>query len=87
MTFAYDLAINWKGDTKGVDVTPNDGVAFITKSEESDAHATNGVKMMRTGKPMICHICGKNHYANRCPDRDDGTSGKKVDKAEDTPRK
>ena len=86
MTSAYDLAINWKGDTKGVDVALNDGVAFTTKSEEVNVHATDGVKMTRTGKPVICHICGKNHYANRCPDREYGTPGKKADKAEDTPR-
>ena len=27
-TAAYDLAINWKGDTKGDRVTPKNGVAF-----------------------------------------------------------
>ena len=32
-TSAYDLEINWEGDTKGVGVTPNDGVAFTTESE------------------------------------------------------
>ena len=42
--------------------------------------------MTLTGKPVICHICGKNHYANRCPDREDGTQEKKATKAEDTPR-
>ena len=26
---AYDLAINWKGDIKGIGVMPNDGVAFF----------------------------------------------------------
>ena len=36
---------------------------------------------------MIFHICGKNHYANRFPDREDRTPVKKDDKAEDTPRK
>ena len=30
LTYAYDLAINCKGDTKGVGVTPNDGLAFTT---------------------------------------------------------
>ena len=65
----YDLTINWKGDTKGIGMTPNYGVAFTNESEEANKHATYGVKIMRTGKPVICHICGKNHYANRCPDR------------------
>ena len=69
LVYAYDLAINWKGDTKDVGVTPNDGVAFTTESDETDVHATDRVKMTRTCKPVICHICGKNHYANRCPDR------------------
>ena len=59
-------------------MTPNDGVAFTTESEEADIHATEGVKMTRTVKLLICHICGKNHYANRCLDREDGATGKKV---------
>ena len=42
---------------------------------------------MRTGKPVICHICGRNHYANRCPDREEITPGKKADKAEEKPKK
>ena len=86
LTSAYNLSINWKGDTKGVGVTPNDGVAFTTESEEADIHITDGVKMTQTGKPVICHICGKNNYSNICPDREDGTPGKKEDTAEDTPR-
>ena len=69
-TAAYDLEINWKGDTKGTGVMPNDGVAFTTKSEEADVHATDGMKLTRMRKPVICHICGKNHYANRCPYRE-----------------
>ena len=86
LTSAYDLAIKWKGDSKGIGVTPNDGVAFITEADEVDVHATDRVKMTRTGKPEICHICGKNHYANRCPYREDGTQEKKATKVEDTPR-
>ena len=81
-TAGYDLEINCKGDTKGTRVTPNDGVAFTTESEEADVHVTDGMKVTRTGKPVICHICGKNHYANRCPEREESTPGKKVDKAE-----
>ena len=67
-------------------MTPNYGIAFTTKADEADVHATDGVKMTRTAKLVICHICGKNHYANRCPDREDGTQGKKADKLEDTLR-
>ena len=65
-TSAYYMTINWKEVTKGVGVTPNDGVAFTSESEEADVHTTDGVNITRTGKPVICHICGKNHYANRC---------------------
>ena len=36
---------------------------------------------------MICHICGKNNYANMCPDREEITQGKKANKAEETPKK
>ena len=87
LTSAYDLSINWKGDTKGVGVTPNDGVAFTTKSEGAYIHTMYGVKMTQTGKPVICHICGKNHYNNRCPDREDRTPGKKAAKAKNNPIK
>ena len=72
MKYAYDLVINWEGDTKGVRVTPNDSVAFRTESEEAYVHTTDGVKMTRTGKPVICHICGKNHYTNKA--RTDNTA-------------
>ena len=47
LTAAYDLAINWKGDTKGPRVTPNDGIAFTTESEEADVHTTDMMKMTR----------------------------------------
>ena len=69
LTSAYDLAINWKGDTKGSGMRPNDSVVLTTKLEEVDVHATDGVKMTRTGNQVICHICGKNHYTNRFLDR------------------
>ena len=45
LTSAYNLAIKWKGGTTGFGVTPNDGVSFITKSEEADIHVTEGVKI------------------------------------------
>ena len=57
-------------------MTPNNGVAFTTEVEEADIHITDGVKMTQTGKPVICHICGKNHYANMCTDREDSKPGK-----------
>ena len=87
LTSAYNLDINCKGDTNGVSVMPNNGVAFTTESEEADIHATNGMKMTLTGKPVICHIYGKNHYANRCPDREERAREKKRDKAKETPKK
>ena len=87
LTAVYDLEINWRGDTKGIRVTPNHGIAFTTDSEEADVNATDGVKMTQTGKPVICQICGKNHHANKFLDREDGTPIKKADKAKDNPRK
>ena len=81
------MTINWKRDTRGTNVTPNDAVAFATESEEVDEQITYGVKMTQTGKPVICHICGKNHYANRFLEREESTPGKKADKAERTPKK
>ena len=86
MTAAYYLAINWKGETKRTSVTPNDSVAFITELEEADVHATESTKLTRTGKPVICHIYGKNNNANRCPDREESTPGKRANKAEETPQ-
>ena len=71
LTAAYDLAINWKGDTKGTGVTPDNGAAFTTELEDADVNATDGMKLLRMGKPVICHICGKNHYAKRCPYREE----------------
>ena len=53
LTYAYDLEIKWKGEIKGVGVTPNDSVAFTTEADEADVHATDGAKMTRTGKPVI----------------------------------
>ena len=61
LTAAYDLEISWKGDTKGPGVTPNDVVAFTAESEESDVHATDGMKMTWLGNPVIFHICGNYH--------------------------
>ena len=57
-------------------MTPNNGVAFTTEVEEADIHVTDGVKMTQEGKTVICHICGKNHYANMCTDREDSKPGK-----------
>ena len=67
---AYGLTVNWRGDTKGTGVTPNDGVAFTTDLEDADIHATDSMKLTLTGKPVICHISGKNHYSNRCLERE-----------------
>ena len=41
LTSAYDPVINRKGDTMGVDTTPNDSVAFATEADEADVHATD----------------------------------------------
>ena len=87
MTSAYELTINWKGDTKVTIVRPNDGIAFNTDSEEAGVHATDRTKLTRIGKPVIFHICGKNNYAKMCPDREEIKPGKKADKAEETPKK
>ena len=44
LTSAYDLVINWTGETKGISVTPYYGVAFTTDSEEADVNATDRIK-------------------------------------------
>ena len=36
---------------------------------------------------MVCDLCGKNHYSNRCPDREKSAPEKKSDKVKDTPKK
>ena len=43
--------------------------------------------MTITGKPLICHICGNNQYANRCPYREESTPINKAGKAEESPKK
>ena len=68
-------------------MTPNYSIAFTTESEVADVLSTDGKKLTRTGKPVICHICGKNLYTNRFPDREEITPGKKADKAKETPKK
>ena len=87
MTTAYDLEINWKGDTKGASVTPDDGVDFTTESEEADIHTTGGMKLTQAGKPVIFHIFGKSHCFNRCPYREESAPENKADKADETPKK
>ena len=77
LTVPYDLAVNWEGYTKGSSVSPNDGLVFTTESEEVEVHATNGINITQSGKPVVCHICINNHYVNRCPDREDSASKKK----------
>ena len=66
---------------------PNYVIDFTNNPEEADVHATERMKMTRSGKPVICHICGKNHYENMLPDREENAQGKKVDKVEDTSKK
>ena len=83
ITAAYNLFLNWKGDVKGPNVALNDGVTFATEYEEADAHATNGMKITRAGKPVIGHICGNNKYTNKCPYGEESASEKKYEKYED----
>ena len=52
---------------------PNYGVAFTTKLEEVDVHTTDGMNLTQTGKAVICHICGNNHYINMCLDREESS--------------
>ena len=87
LTVPYDLAVNWEGDTKGSSVSPNDGLVFTTESEEVEVHATNGINITQSGKPVVCHICINNHYVNRCPDREDSASKKNAEKVEETLKK
>ena len=68
-------------------MAPDNGVDFDTEFEEADVHTTNGMKMTRSGKPMICDICGKNHYTNMCPYMEEGSPNKKSYKADDTAKK
>ena len=71
LTAAYYFAINWKGYMKGAKVTPKEGVAFSTEYEEADVNTTNGMKLTRSVKPLICHICGNNHNSNKFRDREE----------------
>ena len=39
------------------------------------------------GKPVICQLCGKYHYADKFPDREESAPDKKSEKVEDNPKK
>ena len=74
LTAAYNLAISWKGDKNSNVGASNDGIAFTSDGVETvgQIHATdaNGVQLTRSGKPVLCHVCSTNHYANECPDQE-----------------
>ena len=42
LTYAYDLVINWKGDSKGIGVTLNESVSFTTEADKVDVHHGRG---------------------------------------------
>ena len=74
LTTSYDLKINWKGNTKETSVETNNNIAFTMELEEADVHAINGMNMTQSGKSVICHICGRNHFTNRCPDMEESAT-------------
>ena len=45
------------------------------------------MKLTRSGKPVICHICGKNHCTKKFPYTEESALEKKFNKAEDTAKK
>ena len=45
------------------------------------------MKMTWSENPMVCHICRKNHYTNRCTYREESVPNNKAEKVEDTPKK
>ena len=81
LTSAYDLDINWKGNTAYVAVPPNYWVAFLTddRVQDGNVHATYlSVILTRARKPVECHICQMSHYSSRFSDSDKSdTSGNK----------
>ena len=73
LTNAYDLAINWKGDTGSVTNAPIDGMEFVNDNigKGGNVHATDiSVKLTRSRGPVECHICGLNHYTKNGPNRE-----------------
>ena len=80
------MAIYWKRDAKGPNVAPKNGVAFDKEYKKANAHATNGMKITRLGEAVICHIDGKHHYANKCPDIEDSVPEKNPRKLSTSPR-
>ena len=57
-------------------MAPKNGVSFDTEYKKENVHATNGMKITRLGEAVICHIDGKHHYANKCPDIEDSVPEK-----------
>eukprot|EP00957_Ditylum_brightwellii_P001441 112577-Ditylum_brightwellii.AAC.1 len=86
---AHKLLVNWQHDTRNFNrpTAPNDGVAFATdgdrtsdgdvESEDNAALANDGRVVDRNGNEIKCFICGKNHYANRCPNQNQEDEGNK----------
>eukprot|EP00957_Ditylum_brightwellii_P211200 15365881-Ditylum_brightwellii.AAC.1 len=86
---AHKLLVNWQSDSRNHPrVVSNDGVAFAIdgddgtpneEGDESDAVLnSNGKVVDRNGNEVKCFICGKNHYANKCPDKDKAEGEKDV---------
>ena len=53
-------------------VPPNYGVDFLTdyRGYCREVRATYGKFIMNIfGKPVECHICGRNHYGNKLSDK------------------
>ena len=78
------MKITWEGDIVSIAIPPDGLVAFVTdhRCKDGDVHSTDGsVILTRSGRPVECHICRINNYANKCPDREySETQGKKTDK-------
>eukprot|EP00957_Ditylum_brightwellii_P119355 9105599-Ditylum_brightwellii.AAC.1 len=87
---AHKLLVNWQHDSRHLSrpSASNDGVAFTTDAEEeidkatqgeSDTALTNDGRVLdRNSNEVRCFICGKKHYANKCPDRDQDKKEKDV---------
>ena len=69
---AYNLVVNWKGGKTVAASSVSDGVAFTTYENEDEEFVnayTDKVIRKKNGQAVKCFICGKNHYADKCPEK------------------
>ena len=54
-------------------IAPSGGMDFLTdyRVQDGEVHAIGiAIILKKVRKPVVCHICGNNHYGNKYPKKD-----------------